>query len=886
MIDPRQPDFTCTPADPRRPKFGYAPAEGPRAAAEAPLVSVITPFHDDGDEFLETAACVLGQSLQAIEWIIINDASTRPESLALLEACRGGQRDPRIRVIDLEANRGPGAARNAGVRAARAPYVFLLDSDDLIEPTTLEKGLWFLETHPACAFVKGYSVAFGAKQHLWDKTFRAGERFLDHNCATITTMLRREVFLAVGGYDESIRHGMEDWEFWLKCAAAGFWGDAIPEYLDWYRRRERHDDVWHDWDGDERQKAFRERMRDRYVPVLKGRWPKVSPPALAAPLAPARRESPVGNPLAKDRPRLLMVLPWMRMGGADKFNLDLVEQLTARGWQITIATTTGDANGWMPAFARHTPDIFVLPVLVPHNDMPAMLRGLIESRRPDVVMLSNSEAAYEWLPALRAWCPEPAFIDYNHMEEEYWKSGGHPRSGAGAQPLLELNITASEHLKSWMASRGADPDRIEVCTINVDPQVWKPDPDLRRRVREELGIPADQPVILYAGRICAQKQPEVFAATIGRLARETSRTSFRAIVAGDGELRPALEKALAAEHATDRVLMLGEVPSDRMRELMAAADIFFLPSRWEGIALVIYEAMAAGVVVVGAQVGGQAELVTPDTGILLPKATPGRESQDEPPAYAKALQALITDAPRRQAMAAAARERITRHFSLSRMGDRMDALLRGAIDLHREHPRPVIAPSFAAELLDRAIESQRLARVADRMWAENRRLREALAARPAAEANPPRRTPPKAQPPSRLNRPPARPQVAARARVNGVHRPAHDPVLDELARIENSRAWRVFTALKANPVYALLARVRWGRDWRRQALVLTPAQRLEHIRASRAFRLIARLKATGLYKRYARKRYPALPPPEAPRPPHHPPEVSVVVRRDELASRP
>ena len=65
--------------------------------------------------------------------------------------------------------------------------------------------------------------------------------------------------------------------------------------------------------------------------------------------------------------------------------------------------------------------------------------------------------------------------------------------------------------------------------------------------------------------------------------------------------------------------MLGGVPNEKMRDLLAAADIFFLPSRWEGIALAIYEAMSMGVAVVGAIVGGQAELVTPECGVLIPR---------------------------------------------------------------------------------------------------------------------------------------------------------------------------------------------------------------------------------------------------------------------------
>jgi len=109
MIDPRQPDFSCTPVDPRRPAFEYARRE----TSAPPVVSVVTPCFNPGDELRETARCVLGQSLQAFEWIIVDDGSTDEHSRALLAELAA--MDDRIRVIELGTNRGPSAARNAGI---------------------------------------------------------------------------------------------------------------------------------------------------------------------------------------------------------------------------------------------------------------------------------------------------------------------------------------------------------------------------------------------------------------------------------------------------------------------------------------------------------------------------------------------------------------------------------------------------------------------------------------------------------------------------------------------------------------------------------------------------------------------------------------------------
>ena len=825
MIDPRQPDFDCTPASPSRARFGYAPA-GPSGE---PAVAVITPFHNTGEVFRQTAACVMGQSLQNFEWIIVNDASTDPAAVAMLDEFR--RRDPRIRVIDLPANAGPGVARNTGIREARAPFIFQLDADDLIEPVTLEQCAWFLASHPEATFVKGWTVGFAHKPHLWTRGFHDGAVFLQDNVATITAMMRRDAFLELGGYDTSIVGGMEDWDLWLRMAAAGKWGRTIPQYLDWYRRRPNHGDVWQDWDGGERQRRFHERMRARLPQLTPATFPACHPRP-PVPFEDVRRDLPFANPLARGTRRLLLILPWLTMGGADKFNLRMIEQLSRRGWEVTVATTLEGDNGWLPQFTRLTPDVFVMPHFLRHADRPLFLRSLIESRRPDAVMISNSEMGYQLLPYLRSHCPEPAYVDYCHMEENYWKNGGYPRYAAFCQELLDLNIVSSRHLKAWMVERGADADRIELCTTNEDAQEWKPDPERRAKVRAELGLDDAMPVMLYAGRICDQKQPRVFAGTILELHRRG--LSFVALVAGDGVDRPMLEDFAARHGLHGHLRFLGAVPNARMKDLMAASDMFFLPSLWEGISLAIFEAMAAGLAIVGGDVGGQRELVTSECGVLIQRSTPEREIA----AYAEALAPMIADPSHARRTGASGRTRIIDHFQLSHMGDRLDALLQVAIANAKERPRPALGRGLGRESAVRAVEYLRVHGLADSLWGERERLRAALGATSSIQA----------------------PSVAAPESEAGA--------AAELASIESSRLYGLIRSFKANPLYAWIARMRWGPDWDRVDAGEPPAIRLARVKASRGYRSILAIKRTGLYRLYALRKYGTLADDGAPPPTH------------------
>lgn len=742
MIDPRKPDFDNTPDSRLRPRFAYAPlrsgasnrtssarTSGDRTSADvsrsrqsgvveksqavavldargtdggsaggAPMVTIATAFYNAGEVFRATASCVFGQSLQAWEWVIVNDGTTDPASLALLDEFR--TIDPRVRVVDHDVNRGLSAARNTAFKSARTEYIFQLDSDDLVEPTVLEKCLWYIHTHPEAAFVSTYVVGFGAQQYLWEKGFERGREFLRENLTTPMGIIRRSVFDEVGGYDEENRGGMEDWDFWLNCAAHGHWGATIPEFLSWYRRRDKHWDSWENLKREDRIREFQERMRSKYEPALAERFPYI-PRRYAVAFEDVRVEPGVANPLAKEKRRLLLLAPWLQLGGADKFNIAMVRELASRGWEISIATTLAGDNSWLPEFTKLTPDVFVTPHFLRPSDTPAFIRYLIESRDPDVVMLSNSEMGHHMLPYLRTYCPKPAYVDYVHMEEPWWKNGGHPRYSAHGQAMLELNIVSSEHLKRWQASCGADPERIAVCTTSAceSSDHWRRDEAKRAHARGTLGIPGDQPVMLYAGRIVEQKRPRVFARVMQELA--AANMNFTCLVAGDGPDMGWLRWFLEQHGLTSRVRLLGAVPYTAMHELMSASDIFFLPSLWEGIAISIFEAMSMELAVVGADVGGQLELVTPDVGVLVQRS---KDDEREVADYTAALISMLTDNKRRTEMGRRARKRIRESFEPSHMGDRMLELFAKAERLRDEQPRPPLDRSFAVECARRGLE--------------------------------------------------------------------------------------------------------------------------------------------------------------------------------------
>ena len=669
MFNPLQPDYQNHPGSSGRAAFPYTRTQG----QPKPRVALVTPFHNTGAVFEETVASVQRQSFVDFEWLIIDDATSEPEALAQLAALVALD-DPRFRVLQSEENVGVSAARNAGVAESSTPFVAFLDSDDLLEPTALEKWLWFLETQPAFSFVNGEVVGFGAMEYHWTEGFHTHEKLFERNLANPIGMYRRAFLEEVGGYDETIVDGFEDWDFWLRAATKGLWGRTLPDPLIWYRRRgEVHDDRWADFDGEGRSDRFRDRMIEKYGALRDTGFPQ--PVIETGAMGPVRDEIPFTNPLAlpKATRRVLMILPHVEMGGSDKFTLDLARGLAAQGVQITVATTLGKQGGsWLQEMEAITPDVFVMGRFLVHADYPRFLAYLAETRQVETVLVSHSMLGYQLLPWLRRRLPKVVFTDYLHIDMPDWKSGGYPRFHVHYQDHLDRGAVSSEHLRSWLVERGAKEEKIEIVTTNVDPREWDPARHDATVVREKYGLDPKALLILFAGRLVAQKQPKLLAAVSLELARK-AEAPFQIVIAGDGDDGPWL-RAFVAEHAEvleGRVVLLGEVSNEAVRELLAASEVFFLPSENEGIALSLFEAMSMGTAVVGAAVGGQAELIDKKCGVLIKRESFEQEQNE----YGGALCRFIEDPDFARRCGEAGRARIIEGFTLEQMIDRMTGVL-------------------------------------------------------------------------------------------------------------------------------------------------------------------------------------------------------------------
>jgi glycosyltransferase involved in cell wall biosynthesis len=213
----------------------------------APAFSVVMPAFDTASMIGGAIASVLGQTRGDLELLVVDDGSTDGTP----DVVRSFGGDDRVRLLQNGGRKGPGAARNLAIAEARAPFVSMLDSDDLWLPTYLERVGAALERHPeaglACCGHWTLEEPPGLirrgdqrEQHpepLWLDANELLRRLVVRNFLVNSTVtVRRSVLVEIGGCTSELRAAV-DFDLWLRIAAAGHGAVCVPEPLAVYRVR-------------------------------------------------------------------------------------------------------------------------------------------------------------------------------------------------------------------------------------------------------------------------------------------------------------------------------------------------------------------------------------------------------------------------------------------------------------------------------------------------------------------------------------------------------------------------------------------------------------------------------------------------------------------------
>lgn len=256
--------------------------------------------------------------------------------------------------------------------------------------------------------------------------------------------------------------------------------------------------------------------------------------------------------------------------------------------------------------------------------------------------------------------------------------GGWTREGARRRLRLALvnrwaqrNLVVSEAaLRAWSAA-GLDPRRASVVHNGIDCTPFEcaaDDPELRARMRGELGAGDGGPLVVAVSVLRSGKGLETLVEAAPRLLARVPGARFA--IAGEGPLAEGLRQraeGLGVADAFDWLGFRGDVAA-----VLAAADLFVLPSRNDAFPTALLEAMAAGLPVVAGDAGGIPEIVEAGrTGVLVP---PGDSDR-----LADAVAGLLERPAERSAMGRCARERVRARFSAGAWLGRLEAVYREAI---------------------------------------------------------------------------------------------------------------------------------------------------------------------------------------------------------------
>ena len=685
---------------------------------EPPAVSIISPFYNDCEHFEETYQSIIHQTWQNYEWIIIDDCSTEIDSIELFNSLP--PRNPKIKTFRHHQNYGPAKARNYAVSHAQGKYLFFMDTDDIIEPTYIEKCVLFLETHPEFSLVNSYSLGFQGEEYWWNQGFNTPSRFIDENLVSGRLLYKKSDFEQIGGYDESLRYG-EDWELWLKAITNQQKAYTIPEYLDCYRRTDSGLLGVARTEKRDRVQKIKDVIKTRYQQFfLDNDLPDIYLERPSFNTYKLRNKIAVKNHLYtnQNRKRVLCFLPHLKLGGSDKFNLDLFTGLKQKGYDLTLVTTLPADHNWYGEFYKITPDIFNLTNLFHFAHWLTFTRYIIESRQINVVFISNAYYAYYLLPLIKQEFPHVAFVDYTHTDDPDWREGGYPRVSCQFSEFLDLQIVTSQHLAClYQQIKPEIQNKRKVCYINVDTNKWQTDAHQGNDLRQKLEILPDKVLLLFPARITEQKRPLFLVDIVNKLVEKS--LPIAVVTLGRGNLFDLMTEKVKQLGLDAYFYLLPAVSPEEMLSYYSAADILLLPSAYEGISLAIYEAMSMELPVVASDVGGQRELVTPDTGFLIPQ---GEGDVAELEQYIDVLEPLIKERERRKQVGVKARERVESLFSLDLMIERMEAIFAEAIALSQSQEKNIIDSSIYEEILIWIQEYLAL----DNLWEESQILSQQL----------------------------------------------------------------------------------------------------------------------------------------------------------------
>jgi glycosyltransferase involved in cell wall biosynthesis len=354
----------------------------------------------------------------------------------------------------------------------------------------------------------------------------------------------------------------------------------------------------------------------------------------------------------------------MAVGGAQKLLLEQALWFQSRGHRVTALFFYDRDNlheKWkqtypfeiqnLEAFDKKAGGLRSLPKLL--NGLLTLWRILKQGNFDAIITFTHDSnllgLPLAWLAGIRARVG-------THLGEirgmSKWREGLH--TFLVNRGVIQTLVASSARTRNNAIEVGVNPQRI--TTINNAIMPFDVSHIDRNAVRQKIGLKKDDVFFLAVGRLVYEKGHEFLVEAMSKVVKEDSRAI--AGICGAGQLHAQLQSQIDRLGLQSKVKLLGQW--DSIPDILAAADVFVLPSRWEGLPMALLEGMMAGLPVIATRVEGVDEVVQPgEHGLLAPLESPAE--------LAQAILQLLGSPADRQRMGRAARERVLSSYITDRM---------------------------------------------------------------------------------------------------------------------------------------------------------------------------------------------------------------------------
>lgn len=563
---------------------------------DLPMVSVVSPFFNRTDTMPETIRSVLGQTYQNTELIIVNDGSTDKDASDYLSRIKHNK----ITVLN-QINQGVAAARNNGIANARGKYIVCLDSDDIIEQTFIEKAVLYMENNPGASFVTYDMKMFGHLEDVFTYPELNPLNMLKDNYVITAAMFRRDAWEAVGGYKSGI--GYEDWEFWVNLVEHGFFGKHIPETLFRYRTAQSSryiDDLRNHRFHASHIKALHPDFENKVISRLKHTtddYIRAEDSALVN-----IRQQDIHQQASK--PNVLIVIPWMPVGGAETLTLMFCRALR-KNYQLHFITGIASKNEWEHRFRELSPYIYHLPNLYAQNidRHRDFVDFYVRSRDIALIHMVHSGYVFPYLKDIVKNNPglKVLLTLFNDRVPEY------VQGITNNSKVITAFSTDNKLTYDSITPRLDRKTFAQIIPNAVDAEhVFNPDIVDSAVAVNELELSEDDFVVTFVGRLSEEKNPDVFVDVARRVLKKVKSKNIVFVMIGDGPMAGIIQTSVD-KLGDDRFRLLGY--RSNIADYLKISDVYVLPSKIEGFPLAMLEAMAMEAIPLASRVGAIPDVI-------------------------------------------------------------------------------------------------------------------------------------------------------------------------------------------------------------------------------------------------------------------------------------